>query len=260
MIVDAHLHLEPELPLPRLIETMERGGVDRAVLIAAAQEPLGAVRRRMTVFRRCMEIPPLRMPLYRFATRVRPRPHLRPDNGAVFEAARSHPDRFFPFAFLNPALGDEAHDEFDRRLTEGARGVKLHPWFHDYRLTDALPLLRRCEAAGLPVLAHLGLGPAEDVAEVLERCPKLKLVLAHAGLPHFERIWALPRVFFDVASPRTLVSRRTIERLLGAAGAARVVFASDGPIGLRRNGAHAYRDETGLPDRSMGPNLEALLA
>ena len=62
-------------------------------------------------------------------------------NERVFEAARQHPDRLLPFAFVNPALGQEAHDELDRRLGE-ARGVKLHVWFHGYRLTDALPILK----------------------------------------------------------------------------------------------------------------------
>lgn len=257
MIVDAHLHLEPELSADRLLGLMDSAGVDRACLIAAAQVPLGRIRRRTTFFRTCMEIRPLRRPMYRLATRLRPPAHLRPDNEPVFAAARAHPDRFLAFAFVNPAL-DEAHDELDRRLAEGARGVKLHPWFHDYRLIDALRVLKRCEAAGVPVLAHLGRGPAADVHAALDACPRLKLILAHAGIPHFEQLWRLPRVLFDVASPRTLVSNRMIRRLVGAVGPERVVFASDGPTGLRDDGGYSY-PEPPIPDRALGENLIALL-
>jgi predicted TIM-barrel fold metal-dependent hydrolase len=185
-------------------------------------------------------------------------PFTRPDNDSVVEATKVHPDRFIPFAFLNPALGREAHDEFDRTVAAGARGVKLHSWLHDYRLTDAIPLLQRCEGADLPVLAHLGLGPAEDVEAVLEACPRLKLVLAHGGVPHFERLWRLPRVRFDVAL-RALVSESTVRRMLAAVGADRVLFGSDAPAGIRADGGGHRYEVPPLPDRAMGDNLLSLL-
>jgi predicted TIM-barrel fold metal-dependent hydrolase len=134
--------------------------------------------------------------------------------------------------------------------------VKLHPWLHDYRLTDAIPLLQRCEERGLPVLAHLGLGPAEDVEQVLDRCPQLKLVLAHGGIPHFERLWRLPRVRFDVAL-RALCSDSTVRRLLAAVGPERVLFGSDAPAGIRADGGHRFEIPP-LPDRAMADNALSL--
>lgn len=260
MIVDAHCHLDPQLPPDALLTAMERGGIDRAVLIAAAQKPIGHVGRAgPAVFRACMAIPPLRMPLYRVAARaggVVPTPE--PDNASVYAVARRHPDRFIPFAFLNPALGRRAHDELDRGLVEGARGVKLHAWFHGFRLTDAHEILERCAAKGFPVLVHLGSGPARDVEAVLDRIPRLKLIVAHAGMPHFERLWPIERLWFDVAAPQ-LVSKHMIRRLVGAVGAARVVYGSDAPIGIRAGGGHEYKAPP-LPERSLGANLESLLA
>src|SRR5205814_6566852 len=132
------------------------------------------------LLRGCLRGPPLRIPVYRIArNNKRLKPFTRPDNDSVLDAAKAHADRFIPFAFLNASLGQEAHDEYDRTIAAGARGVKLHTWLHDYRLTDALPLLERCAELGLPVLVHLGLGPPEDVAEVIDRLPTLNLVLAH---------------------------------------------------------------------------------
>ena len=259
MIVDSHVHLEEELPLPKLIDAMDAAGIDRAVLLAAAQEPIPPIPRTGTaLLRGCLRVPTFRMPAYRIARRSRRlRPYPRPDNDSVLDAARRHPDRFIPFAFVNASLGEEAHDELDRALAAGARGMKLHPWLHDYHLTDALPLIRRCESGGLPVLAHLGLGPPEDVEAVLDACPRVKLILAHAGIPHFERLWRLPRIRFDVALP-ALVSRSTVRRLLAAVGPDRVLFGSDAPVGIRTDGRHRYR-LLPLPDRAMGENFVALL-
>jgi predicted TIM-barrel fold metal-dependent hydrolase len=257
VILDGHAHVEPELSVAGLVGAMDAAGVGQAVLMAAAQQPLGPVNRAgPVIFHACMRIPPLRMPVYRIARNTMHQER-HPDNDATFEAARAHPGRFLPFAFINPMLGESAHDELDRLIAAGARGVKLHLWFHRYRLPDALSVLERAERAGLPVLAHLGFGPAEDVEFVLERLPKLKLTLAHAGIPHFERLWRVPKLMFDVAAPQ-LVSRGTVRRLVKAVGPARVVFGSDAPIGIRTRNGHRY-DPPPLPSRCFGDNLAALL-
>jgi hypothetical protein len=257
-IIDGHAHIEPELSVAGLVAAMDDAGIDRAALIAAAQTPIPPINPAgPAFFRACIRVPPLRMPLYKIA-RERMHQLPRPDNPAVFEAARAHPGRFLPYAFVNARLGAEAHDELDRWIAEGAAGVKLHLWFHRYRLPEALPLLDRCARAGLPVLAHLGFGPAEDVAVVLEKVPSLKLILAHAGLPHFEKLWRLPRVKFDVAAPQ-FVSRGTIKRLLAAVGPDRVVFGSDAPVGIRtRGGVHRY-EPPALPSKCYGDTLSAFL-
>lgn len=257
MIVDGHCHLEPELPPGALLAAMDAAGVERAVLLAAAQAPLKAPKLGTALFRGCVRLPGIGMAVYRSALRSkRVVPFPRPDNDPVFAAAAAHPERFVPFAFVNPALGTEAHDELDRLLASGAAGVKLHPWLHRYRLIDALPVLERAAARGLPVLAHLGSGPAEDVEAAAERLPSLKLVLAHGGIPHFERLWRLARIRFDVAAP--LVSPRTMRRLVRTVGPDRVIYGSDAPIGIRDGGAHAYALPE-LPDRAMGQNLLDLL-
>ena len=259
MILDGHAHVEPELSVEDFVARMDADGVSQAVLIGAAQEPIGPVNRfGPPILHACMRVPQLRMPIYRIA-RSTMHQLIRPDNDVVFQAARAHPGRFLPYAFVNPLLGQEAHDELDRCLERGARGMKLHLWFHRYRLPDALPFLERAASAGLPVLAHLGFGPAEDVEIVLEKVPSLKLILAHAGIPHFERLWRLPRVKFDTAAPQ-LVSRGTIKRLLETVGPDRVVFGSDAPIGIRARGeSHRYQPPP-LPSRCFGDTLASFLA
>src|SRR5437660_7595087 len=101
---------------------MDRAGIGRAVLLAAAQEKIPSIPRTGTaLLRGCLRVPALRIPVYRIARKNRRlRPFPRPDNDSVLEAARAHPDRFIPFAFINPALGQEAHDELDRTVAAGA--------------------------------------------------------------------------------------------------------------------------------------------
>ena len=258
MILDGHAHVEPELGVDGLVAAMDAAGVAQAVLIGAAQEPIGKINPLgPPIFRACLRVRPLRIPIYRIG-RSTMHQHRRPDNSVVFQAAREHPGRFLPYAFVNPLLGQDAHDELDRCMERGARGLKLHLWFHRYRLPDALPVLERAASARLPVLAHLGFGPPEDVEMVLEKVPSLKLILAHAGIPHFERLWRLPGVLFDVAAPQ-LVSRGTIKRMVAAVGPSRVVFGSDAPVGIRARGGGYRYNPPPLPSRCFGDTLASVL-
>ena len=257
MILDGHMHVEPELDVHGLIAAMDAAGVAQAVLIGSPQEPIGKINPLgPPILHACMRVAPLRMPVYRIARNTMHQ-HRHPDNSPVFQAARAHPGRFLPYAFVNPLLGQDAHDELDRCMERGARGLKLHLWFHRYRLPDALPILSRVADAGLPVLAHLGFGPAEDVEMVLDTLPNLKLILAHAGIPHFERLWRLPRVMFDVAATPALISRGTVKRMLAAVGPSRVVYGSDAPIGIRSRGGYRYNPPS-LPSRCYGETLASI--
>ncbi len=261
MVIDAHTHLEEELPPDQLLAAMDRAGVDKACLIPAANLTVGPIHKRLTtIFHACMVLPPLRMPTYSKA-RQRLTAIPRPVNEGVFAAARAHPDRFLPFAFVNPTLGTDAHDELDRWLPQ-ARGLKLHLWLHRYRLPEALPVLKRVSDAGLPVLAHLGFGPPEDVEIVMEKLPKLKLILAHAGIPHFERLWKVPGIFFDTASTGGLISVSAVREMISQVGAERVIFGSDAPTALRttgRAGGYYAYDAPALPERALGDTLAGLL-
>ena len=82
MIVDSHVHLEQELPVDRLLDTMDSAGIDRAFLLAAAQDTIPSIPKTGTaLLRGCLRVPPLRMPVYRIArNNKRLKPFIRPDN------------------------------------------------------------------------------------------------------------------------------------------------------------------------------------
>ena len=132
----------------------------------------------------------------------------------------------FPEESVTAYLGDA--------LDAGARAVKAHVQVGGYDPRD--PLLDRAwgliAEAGVPAIVHCGDGPIPGAhtgmdifAEVLERHPRLTAVLAHAGLPEYERALGLlerfPRVHLDTTMVGTAYTEQFAPlpaRLAGAAG------------------------------------------
>lgn len=77
----------------------------------------------------------------------------RQGNEETLFAARRYPDRLVPFATVSPFLGGDG-DALHRAVDAGARGVRLFPSFHSYRLdSDFVDAI--CTAAaqrGVPVM------------------------------------------------------------------------------------------------------------
>lgn len=130
-------------------------------------------------------------------------------NDFLGEAARAHPSRFFPLAFLPLQDMEASLKELDRCVNQlGARGILLYSNLNG-RFPDEppfRPLFRRAEEMGLPILLHpanpvtfevtrdyqmtgmLGLMFDTSIAlcriilsGLLEQHPRLKLVCPHVG-------------------------------------------------------------------------------
>jgi predicted TIM-barrel fold metal-dependent hydrolase len=129
----------------------------------------------------------------------------------------------------------------------GARVFKAHVQVGAYDPADEL--LDRAwgllAETGVPVVIHCGSGPApgkytgpEPIARVLARHPRLRLVVAHMGMPEYEEFFGLAerygQVRFDTTMAFTDFSegfmpfpRRALPRL--AALGDRVLLGSDFP-------------------------------
>jgi uncharacterized protein len=284
-VIDAHAHLDERmLPVPLMLQQLRERGVDRVVLIPCMNDPLPhtpnallwAVRRLL-----CSPLHPLARSIHR-STMDRDgnlrlsgrtyRIYSRPDNALVAAALAAEPDHFLGWIFLNPRLDDHL-DELERwRAVPGFIGVKLHPHWHDWPIGAALPLARRCEQLGLPILLHLGFGDRGTWQVLGDACPKLRLVFAHAGIPHFRRIWhtiaADPRLYLDVSSP--YLDERLVREAVAAVGARRVLYGTDAPYGFATDTGYDYGAILGwvqrLPcraaeiERVLGDNTLELLA
>jgi hypothetical protein len=164
-----------------------------------------------------------------------------PLNDFVLGLAKSHP-QVLPFATVLPGEPG-ARDIVRKALRAGARGVKLH--CHVQKLPADDPRLdevyAECSDAGRPVVIHAGREPnlggygvdvralcgADQVARVLERHPRLRLVVPHLGadeydaysdlLDRFENLWLDTTMviagYFTKEPPASLFPGRP-ERLL----------------------------------------------
>lgn len=78
-------------------------------------------------------------------------------NDFIIAECRAHPERFIGFATLHPDF-ENPFDELNRVKAEGLRGVKLHPDFQKFEISD--PVMDEAYEAmaqlNLPVLFHTG--------------------------------------------------------------------------------------------------------
>jgi uncharacterized protein len=274
--------LEPE----PLLAKLDQAGVDRVVLIPAMNDPLPETPAVLLGIMRAI----MSSPCHPVARRINDsfmtdEGHLelkgkvyeiypRPDNQSVAGMLAAHPDRFLGWIFLNPTLPEDPLEELERwRQVPGFVGVKLHPHWHRYRIEDALPIARRCEELALPILIHLGFGEGGTWQLLTDRCPKLELIFAHAGIPHYQRMWdqvaGNPNLYLDVSSP--YLSERLVRRAVAAVGPERVLYGTDAPYGFHdADDTYDYTAIKGwverLPcpatgiDRILGDNVLRLLS
>jgi uncharacterized protein len=162
----------------------------------------------------------------------------------VTEFAAATPDAV-PTATLYPE--PDVTDYLGAAVRAGARAVKVHVQVGAFDPRD--PLLRPAWGlladAGIPVVVHCGHGPIPgahtglDVfGEVLADHPRLRAVLAHAGMPDFAAALDLVHRYEGVHIDTTMVGTAFSDRFAPlpadwparlAGVAERVVFGSDFP-------------------------------
>lgn len=164
MLIDAHLHLSGRERADDVLRSLDKAGIDIAVLLA-----------------------PFLTDPYRLADRA----SLRAGNEHLAALVRGHIDRLIGFAVVNP-LHPEAADDLEYAVSRlGLRGLKLVPtgW---YPYDDcAHRVYARAAALGLPVLFHSGIfidGRSgrfcrPSFYEAVRDHPALRVTLAHLGWP-----------------------------------------------------------------------------
>ena len=157
-IIDAHVHMGiPSRPVfgnaeaysaEDVLRDMDRAGVDRSLIM--------------------------------------PIPHLY-DNDYVADSARRYPDRFLPWAYVDPWHVRDASEVVSRFADQGFYGVKFRAVSLRYALSDHMllgPLIAAAEEFRLRVSMHTGDDPActpLQVQEMAQTFPNVKFLLVHAG-------------------------------------------------------------------------------
>ena len=274
MILDFHTHTFPDAiaesavsslseksrtrPFTRgrdreLILSMKKAGIDRAVVLPVATNPLKLSRLNDVSIEK------------------------NGRDGLIFFGA-AHPD------------APDVLSEISRLARAGIRGVKIHPVYQKVDFDDVrtLRILDRAGEEGLCVVTHAGedigfpgesQSAPEKIARALKEVGDVKIVLAHMGA---WRAWEKVAQFFahtgvmldtsfslgkiPFASPGKeddrLLDEEAFCALVRAVGAHRVLFGTDSPWTGQKESLDALR---ALPltaeekDRILGKNAAALL-
>ncbi len=140
-------------------------------------------------------------------------------NDWAVDFARRTPDCLHT-STLFPEPGVESYVR--EAVEAGARVFKAHVQVGAYDPADELldPAWGVLAEAGTPVVIHCGSGPApgkhtgpEPVARVLARHPRLRLVVAHLGMPEYEDFLDLAERYGEVRLDTTMAFTDFSERL-----------------------------------------------
>lgn len=160
-------------------------------------------------------------------------------NSFIIEECRKHPE-FIGFGTLHPDF-ENIEDEVERCISNGLRGIKLHPDFQHFKIDDdkAMKIYEAIKGR-LPVLVHMGdnrydYSQPARLANVVKRFPELVVFAAHLGgysqwddaavyLQHFKN------VYFDTCSSLEFISPEFAKELIRAFGIEKIFFGTDYPM------------------------------
>ncbi|WP_109001010.1 amidohydrolase family protein [Streptomyces rishiriensis] len=140
-------------------------------------------------------------------------------NGWAADFARRTPGCLHT-ATLYPEPGVETYVR--EAVEAGARVFKAHVQVGAYDPAGELldPAWGLLAEAGIPVVIHCGSGPApgkhtgpEPIAQVLARHPRLRLIVAHMGMPEYEEFLDLAERYAEVRLDTTMTFTDFAERL-----------------------------------------------
>jgi uncharacterized protein len=176
-------------------------------------------------------------------------------NDVVWAAYEAYPDFFVPFFRLNPHRDYEK--EFERCLTRGFMGLKLHPLSQQFELDDkrVVRLLGMTAEADLTVLIHTGFAMervVEPLIPTVEAHPELRLILGHSAMTEvLEAVRVFeghPNVLFETS----VVSAKDLYVLFSTLDPSRICYGSDIPYGdipSTLHGTLAAAEAAGVPEK-----------
>ncbi|MEV7128092.1 amidohydrolase family protein [Streptomyces sp. NPDC093260] len=203
-LIDVHTHFMPERVLRKVWDYFDAngpliGGLKWPITYRAEEAERTALLREFGVRAFTSMLYPHKPGMARWL------------NGWAAEFARRTPDCLHT-ATLYPEPGVEAYVR--EAVEAGARVFKSHVQVGAYdpadeRLDQAWGLLAE---ARVPVVMHCGSGPApgehtgpEPVARLLARHPRLRLIVAHLGMPEYEEFLGLAERYDEVRLDTTMV-------------------------------------------------------
>jgi len=187
-------------------------------------------------------------------------------NEDVARLASSHPDRFIPFASVDPSMGRAAVDKLVHAVEHlGCRGLKLVPPVQHFDFSDPKhhPLWEAALDLKIPVWTHTAhqrshpdsdarLGHPMLVEPVALRYPDLKIILGHCGFPWPWETWSLvvrhANVYVDISAYSNLYNHLPWDAYVKYQAEHKILFATDHPLFGFKDTLNALKDVNLPPD------------
>lgn len=249
MVRDCHYHLDERLlTVDEMINRMDACGIDKAALMASANEPIPEPPRAIIKILQFLLFHAATQKVGRiFIENFSPEGNIRigrnvyeiyaqPDNAEIFDLVERMPTRFLGWVFVRPNSHINQVQELEKWIAHpGFIGVKAHPFWHRFEPVQLLPIVDLLIAIGKPLLIHAGYGSHGDFLALTDKAPELKLILAHAGFPGYRATWQLIKnhtnIFVDL-SQTAYVSDEVTRHVVEYLGYKRCLFGTDGPHGF----------------------------
>jgi uncharacterized protein len=248
IVIDCHYHYDDEVVSAiELIYSMDSSGVHRTALMApmnAFIAPPGKFTAKLICS--FLSRPLLRSVPGKVLTNFTDDGRIRlpggtydifsdPDNESVFKIVERYPDRFLGWVFINPRSENDQMKVLGRWIhSKSCIGVKAHPFWHRYPLSDLAPTAALLEKLNKTLLVHCGFRPHDDFTSLVDEFPDLKLILAHAAFPYYSSVWKKIRerrnIYVDL-SQISYVNERITRDAVEYLGVNRCLFGTDGPTG-----------------------------
>jgi predicted TIM-barrel fold metal-dependent hydrolase len=189
-------------------------------------------------------------------------------NEDVSRIASSHPNRFIPFASVDPSLGPLAVEKLRNAVTNlKCRGLKLVPpvQHFDFSNPEYNPLWETALELGIPVWTHTAhqvshpdsdarLGHPMLLEPVALKYPDVKIILGHCGFPWPWEAWSLmvrhPNVYLDISVYANLYNHMPWDAYSKYGVEEKILFATDYPL-------HGFKDALkALKEVRLSPDFE----
>lgn len=193
-------------------------------------------------------------------------------NDFILNEVAAHEGRFIGFATLHPDF-ENAWEELSRVKQAGLMGVKLHPDFQKFEISDPKmdDAYRAMAELGMPVLFHTGdkrynWSNPGHVPVILKKHKNLKVICAHFGAYSEwgdaaeclkgEGVWV------DTSSSFFMISDDEAKKYISVYGEDHVLFGSDYPmwsVGDEIQNILRLKLSNDANERIFSKNLEELL-
>lgn len=171
--------------------------------------------------------------------------------------------RLLSFCGVHPESSN-IKEQLQAIKNEGILGIKIHPQYQDVLFDDIryMRLIYAASELGLIVLTHTGFDvgiPDKEyctpdmITHVLDEVAPPKIILAHMGNnQHYEETLIKlcgRNVYFDTSYSFVNMPEDMFVKLVRAHGAEKILFASDAPWTVQKDGVEKLRNLTALSEK-----------